>query len=298
MRKHSGFTLVELLVVIAIISILAALILPALSRARESARRTVCINNLRQIGMAFRMFADESRNHYLPPRHVPYHRFEGDAAPCWSSFDGLFVYPEYLNDLMITKCPSDPEGLSRYPDSRSHIMTARSFWLDSALDLPFPDSLQFAHTPDLSYVYWGYLVPPSAVATREDSYHVGEALDCIDGSPPLLNATTRFDDLEIVLPSTGDYVVLPRLRYGVERSFFVTIDSVPSVAGASDVPVLWDTWRTDNGRPMYGNLNHVPGPNVLFMDGHVEFCRYPQPDGGRLWMVSEVCATDGMENWP
>ena len=101
----SGFTLIELLVVIAIIAVLAALLLPVLAKARESARATRCLNNLRQIGFAARLYADDNgdllprsehsafANHQLPWERAVAPQLGSGSSPWTNLLAGSYHCP-------------------------------------------------------------------------------------------------------------------------------------------------------------------------------------------------------------
>ncbi|MCF6284405.1 MAG: DUF1559 domain-containing protein [Candidatus Hydrogenedentes bacterium] len=104
-----------MLVVIAIIGILAAILLPALARAREAARRSSCQNNLKQMGIVFKMYANESEGGKLPDLFFKAF-LPADLDPTGINIGVNFgpyvaqIYPEYLTDGLVTICPSDAEG--------------------------------------------------------------------------------------------------------------------------------------------------------------------------------------------
>ena len=102
-HHRQAFTLIELLVVIAIIGILASMILPALSKAKGRALRISCVNNLRQTGLAFRMWADDNDGRF-PWRQTTANGGSMGEVEAWKSFS---LIRSEISTPKVFRCPSD-----------------------------------------------------------------------------------------------------------------------------------------------------------------------------------------------
>lgn len=246
-RRSAGFTLIELLVVIAIIAILAAILFPVFAQAREKARQTACLSNMKQMGTAAMMYVQDYDGTFFGARQT---RIEGHTQASYPDLptDSIVTWKNviqpYIKNVDVFSCPSNPVGRPTGPGRAGN-----GWGDDNTLNAEGYQAMPGKKMP-MSYGY-NACVSSWVPVSNFGSVNQGQwASEQNDGAPYVTDAA-------LARPAS-------------------TIMVGESVRGDADMNAFWmtDHGNDDQARSKFRLFTHVkyPGPggkgNFIYFDGH------------------------------
>jgi prepilin-type N-terminal cleavage/methylation domain-containing protein/prepilin-type processing-associated H-X9-DG protein len=277
MQKKSAFTLIELLVVIAIIAILAAILFPVFAQAREKARQTSCLSNLKQMGLGVMMYVQDYDETY-PQAY--YYLNDNSSAGGYAQWSG--VTQPYVKNYGLFTCPSD----------KNRGLAPTNFIGDNlGFGVPGGQTAQVAGIQDIQAPRLSYIANGAILGRKRRTVDPGNvvslaAVDKVAGTIMLGEMTNTVQCINGSSAASGVAFKTHRNTHAVKTAGGAFFTGETEVAGIpltalteAEASTAFDVCKAGTATHFIAYLQpdrHSGGSNYMFSDGHAKFHKFAQ----------------------